>query len=316
MELDIKDEKILFELEKNARQSNSSIAKSVGLSKDAIGYRIKQLENKNLIRGYRTLIDVSKLGYTLYRIYFKFIDVSETELDKIIEFLKKEKNTWWIGKLDGSWDFAFAYWSKTNKEFYDFHKKFSGKFRKYIKDKLISPIIDYKEIPRRYFTNSKASFEFNVSEKKIEKIDETDFKILRMLSKNSRIPLIEIASKLKVDNMTIFHRIKKLEEKEIILGYKVDVDVGKLGRDFYTAEIDLNDFSKFEELQNEIYSLPEFTARSISIGGNDIEFDLELENSQEYYKIIEKLKSNFPEIREIRYFRVIENYKLIGMPEE
>jgi len=316
MQLNIKDKKILFELEKDAWQSNSAIAKVVGLSKDAVGYRIKQLESKGIIRGYRAMIDVSKLGYTLYRIYFRWIDISKEELNKIIDFLKKDKGAWWIGKLDGSWDFAFAYWSKTDKKFYDFYKSFSEKFRKYIKDKLISPIISYKEIPRRYLTNSKMNFDFNVEDKKIEKFDEVDFNILKMLSKNSRILLIEIASKLKLDNMTIFHRIKKLEEKKIILGYKVDLDVGRLGKDFYTVEIDLNGFSKIEELKNEIYSLPELTARSASIGGNDLEFDLELENSQEYYKIIENLKSKFPEIREIRYFRVIENYKLIGMPEE
>ena len=316
MELDIKDKKILFELEKDARQSNSSIAKSVGLSKDAVGYRISKLEEKGVVRGYRTMIDVSKLGYTLYRIYFRWIDVSKEELDKIIEFLKKDKGAWWIGKLDGSWDFAFAYWSKTNKEFYDFYEKLSEKFRKHIKDKLISPILSYKEIPRRYLTNSKMTFDFKLENKKTEKFDEIDLKILRILSKNSRTPLIEIASKLKVDNMTIFHRIKKLEEKKTILGYKIDLDVGKLGRDFYTVEIDLNNLSKFEELKSEIYSLPEMTARSVSIGGNDIEFDLELENSQEYYKIIDKLKDKFPSIREVRYFRVIENYKLIGMPEE
>lgn len=316
MELDVKDKKILFELEKDARQNNSSIARSVGLSKDAVGYRISKLENKRLIRGYRTLIDINKLGYTLYRIYFRWIDISQEELNKIIDFLKKEKNVWWIGKLDGSWDFVFAYWSETNKEFYDFYEKLSEKFRKYIKDKLISPMVEYKEIPRRYFTNSKMSFNFNIPEKKIEKFDEIDMKILRKLSKNSRIPLIEIASKLKVDNMTVFHRMKKLEDKKIILGYKVDIDVSKLNRDFYTVEIDLNNFSKIEELKDEIYSLPELTARSVSIGGNDIEFDLELENSQDYYKIIDNLKNKFPEIREVRYFRVIENYKIIYMPEE
>ena len=315
MELDIKDKKILFELEEDSRQSNSSIAKAVGLSKDAVGYRIKQLENKGIIRGYRTIVNVQKLGYTLYRTYFRFIDISQNELNKIIEFLKKEKNVWWIGRLDGSWDFIFAYWSKTSKDFYDFYKMFSAKFRKYIKDKLICPLISYTEIPRRYLINSISKIDIEIDDK-IEKPDKTDLNILKMLSKNARMPLVEIASKLKVDNMTIYHRIKNMKDKKIILGYKVDINVRKLGRDFYTVEIDLRDFSKFEEIKNEAYSILEFTARSISIGGNDLEFDLEIENTQRYYEIINSLKDKFPEIREIRYFRVIENYKILYMPEE
>jgi len=316
MKLDIKDKKILFELEKNARQNNSSIAKSVGLSKDAVGYRIKQLENGGIIRGYRLLVDVSKIGYTLYRIYLRLIDISQEDLEKMINYLKREKNAWWIAKLDGSWDFVFAYWSKTPNEFYEFYRLFSENFRKYIKDKLICPMISYKEVPRRYLTNSKMNLDFNIKERKIENIDERDLKILKILSKNSRIHLIEIASKLKLDNMTIYHRIKKLEEKNIILGYKSDTNVSTLGRDFYTVEIDLNNLSKIKEIEKDIFSLSELTGRSISIGGNDIEFDLELENSKRYYEIINLLKDKFLNIREIRYFRVIENYKLIDMPEE
>lgn len=316
MQLDVKDNKILFELEKNARRSNSSIAKSVGLSKDAVGYRIKQLENKGIVRGYRLLVDVSKIGYTLYRIYLRLIDISQKDLENIVNYLKREKNAWWIAKLDGSWDFVFAYWSKTPNKFYEFYRLFSENFRKYIKDKSICPMINYKEVPRRYLTNSKMSLDFNIKEGEIEKVDETDLRILRILSKNSRTPLIEIASKLKLDNMTIYHRIKKLEEKNIILGYKSDTNVSIIGRDFYTVEIDLNNLSRMKEIEKDIFSLSELTGRSVSIGGNDIEFDLELKNSKKYYEIIDFLKKKFPQIREVRYFRVIENYKLIDMPEE
>lgn len=316
MELDLKNRKILFELEKNARQSNSSIAKSVGLSKDAVNYRIKQLENKGLIRGYRTLIDISKIGYVFYRVYLKLIDVSKTDLNKIISFLKEEKNVWWIGRLDGSWDFMFTYWSTSNKEFYDFYERFSKQFRKHIKEKLVSPMIDYKEIPRRYLLHSKTIPDLKIQDKKVIKIDEKDITILRMLSKNARTPLITIASQLHMDSMAIHHRIKNLEEKKVIRGYKEDLDINKLERDFYTVEIDLNDFSKLEEIKTAIFSLKEVSAIPTSIAGYDIECDLDIKNSQEYYKIIDELKNNYPEIREIRYFRIIENYKILYFPEE
>ena len=42
-ELDLKDRKILYELDINSRQSNSEIAKKTGLSKQVIGLRIKKL---------------------------------------------------------------------------------------------------------------------------------------------------------------------------------------------------------------------------------------------------------------------------------
>ena len=44
--LDLKDRKILYQLDLNARQSNAEIAKKTRLSKDAVGYRIKKLEEQ------------------------------------------------------------------------------------------------------------------------------------------------------------------------------------------------------------------------------------------------------------------------------
>lgn len=100
------------------------------------------------------------------------------------------------------------------------------------------------------------------------------------------------------------------------MGYKVDLDISKLGRDFYTLEIDLNNYKKFYDIRKEIFSLNELTSWVISIGGYDLEFDLEIDKTQRYYEIVNKLKEQFPEIREIRYFRIIENYKIVYMPEE
>lgn len=316
MGLNIKDEKILYELDKNARTPNSIIAKAVNISKDSVGYRIKNLEKNKIIRGYKTLIDVSKLKYQLFRVYFKLIDTNEKDLEKIINYLKNEKNSWWIAKIDGSWDFAFAHWSKQNKDFYKFLFEFLKKFRKNIKEKLICPIIEYKEYPRKYLTNSKKNETIKNETVNEIKIDDLDINILKSLSKNARISILELARNFSMDSKTIINRIKKLKTKKIIMGYKVDLDVSKLGRDFYTIGINLNNFSKFKEIENEIMALKEFTAKAISIGGYDIEFDLEINNTERYYEIIKKLKNSFLEIREIKYFRIIKNYKISYMPEE
>jgi Lrp/AsnC family transcriptional regulator, leucine-responsive regulatory protein len=313
MGLDTKDRKILYELEKDAKATNSEIAKKVILSKDAVGYRIKNLEEEGILRGYRTIIDLTKLNYVLYRVYFKLLDMSEIEQDEMISYLKQEKNTWWIAKLDGSWDFVFAFWGQYTEEFHQFYFEFSKKFRRFIKEKMISPIISYKEFPRRYLTESKEMLYFKEDAQNNSKapvVDDKDIEILNTLSQNARVPLIVLAHKLKVDSKTITYRIKRLESQKIITGYKANLDVSKLGRDFYTIEIDLNDFSRFKEIENHILSLKELTGRSISIQGYDLEFDIEIENTKRYYDITKELKNKFKEIREIRYFRVIENHKL------
>ncbi|MBI2629896.1 Lrp/AsnC family transcriptional regulator [Candidatus Pacearchaeota archaeon] len=314
--LDLKDRKLLYQLDLNARQSNSKIAKKIGVSKDVAGYRIKNLEKYGIIRGYNTIIDSSKLGYLLYRVYLNLMNTTLEKQNSIINFLQKEKNVWWVAELDGAWNFLFAVWVKSNEEFRDFYKRFCLKFKQNIKEKLICPLIAYKQLNRSYLLQKEKIQKTEIiGVGKLEKHDDTDLKILRFLSQNAKIPLIEIAEKLKLDSMTILHRIKRLENDGIIQGYKADLNFSQIKREFYSVKINLNDISKLKEVEDYIKSIPETTAITEAIGSYDFEFDLEIENSGQYFKIVEDLKSKFSFIRELTYFRVIKNYKILYMPE-
>ncbi|RLF33122.1 MAG: transcriptional regulator, partial [Thermoplasmata archaeon] len=70
--IDLKDRKILYELDLNCRQSNAQIGKKVGLGRDVVGYRIKKMEDEGIINNYWTFIDTFRLGYNVFRIYINF----------------------------------------------------------------------------------------------------------------------------------------------------------------------------------------------------------------------------------------------------
>ena len=63
IKLDLKDKKLLYELDMHARQPNSQLAKKVGLSKQAVQYRISRLQEKGIIKGFYPVINVPKLSY-------------------------------------------------------------------------------------------------------------------------------------------------------------------------------------------------------------------------------------------------------------
>ena len=56
------DRKILHALESDGRISNSALASAVGLSPSACLRRVQELERSGLIRGYRAVLDRSRLG--------------------------------------------------------------------------------------------------------------------------------------------------------------------------------------------------------------------------------------------------------------
>ena len=65
MKLDSIHAKILINLQKNARISNTKIASRVGISSPAVAERIKKMEDSSVINGYYTKVDPSKLGHAL-----------------------------------------------------------------------------------------------------------------------------------------------------------------------------------------------------------------------------------------------------------
>lgn len=63
--MDSFDRKILMELQRNARISYTELGKRIGLSGPAVKERVYKLEENGIIEGYRTKLNLSKLGYTL-----------------------------------------------------------------------------------------------------------------------------------------------------------------------------------------------------------------------------------------------------------
>ena len=62
----------------------------------------------------------------------------------------------------------------------------------------------------------------------MEKIDETDLKILRILQKDSKKTTKEIAKILNLTSSPVYERIKRLEKQKLIKKYVALVDKKKL----------------------------------------------------------------------------------------
>ncbi|HLE30676.1 MAG TPA: Lrp/AsnC family transcriptional regulator [Anaerolineales bacterium] len=61
-------------------------------------------------------------------------------------------------------------------------------------------------------------------------LDETDRKILDLLQRDARMTNAAIAAEVGLTAPSVFERIRKLEQRGVIRGYRVDVDPAALGR--------------------------------------------------------------------------------------
>ena len=62
-------------------------------------------------------------------------------------------------------------------------------------------------------------------------MDITDKKILSIIQKNATIPLSELSKKVGISSTPCWNRIKKMEDMDIIIGYKTVIDPHKVGLD-------------------------------------------------------------------------------------
>ena len=79
------DSEILRRLQHNARETWAALANALGVTGPAIAERVKKLEDRGVIRGYRAVIDPGLVGYTL----LAFVAVTVERPDLRGTFLEK-----------------------------------------------------------------------------------------------------------------------------------------------------------------------------------------------------------------------------------
>ena len=82
--LDNLDKEILSILQKNARNSVSNIAEKISLSVPATSDRIKKLEDLNIIKGYKAIVNPKKIGLDLSAL-ITIVSESSSNYEKIVE---------------------------------------------------------------------------------------------------------------------------------------------------------------------------------------------------------------------------------------
>ncbi|MBI2148657.1 Lrp/AsnC family transcriptional regulator [Candidatus Woesearchaeota archaeon] len=319
IKLDQIDKNILFELDKDARRSVKEISKMLKLNRDTVAYRIKQLENNKIITGYYTVIDYSKIGYILTRLYIRFQDTTLDIEEQIINYLISLKSTFTIYKTEGDWDIAVGLLVKSLDEFNTAHKELQEKIKKFIHSQNIAIFLEYIHYFRNYLVEEKLRDYSGFSTGKSQKIDfdSVDLDILKLIAANAKINLLELAKKLNLTSTAINYRIKQLEKKRIILGYRALIDYSNFGYEYYKIDLEIEDLTKLKQLQAFAKQHPNIIYEDRVISGSDFEFDAELQGHEEFYNLIENIKRNFSGIiRTYKYYKARKIYKYTYFPEE
>ena len=307
IKLDLTDRKILAELDKNCRIHNSILAKKVNKSREAVKYRIQQLQKNGIIQEFITSIDPNKLGYFMFKVYLKLENIPD-EREKFFDELKRNKDIYWIGISDGVFDCVFAMLSKSITEYYEKINSLLSKWDYLVISKVLGTMVGTWQFNKKFFLEDKNGEFVNFGSNMINnEIDGLDYKILNILVNDARIPLMELARRVKSTIEIVRGRIKKLEEKKIILNYRIAVDFNKLGLEFFKAIIYFRKLSEKDEksLFEWMRTHPNSLYYIRSLAPWEVEFEFEVESYQHFNSIINDLRKKFP--------NVIRNYEHLIM---
>jgi DNA-binding Lrp family transcriptional regulator len=298
IKLDLTDRKILAELDKNCRILNSKLGKKIRKSRETVKYRIQQLQEKGIIEGFITSINPNKLGFYMFKVYLQLENIPE-ERERFYNYLKSQKNVYWIGISDGVFDCVFAILSKSIIEYYEQINKILSDFKKLIIRKVLGVMVDTRQYNKRFFTGDKdGKFVIFGGDVVNNEVDDLSYQILNILANDARKPIAELAKKVNSTIEIVRGKIKKMEEKGIIIGYRIAVNFNKLGLEFFKAIVYFKSLSSeeekelFEWMRTNPYSL--YYIRSLAPWEAELEFAVE--NYQHFNQIMNELRKRFPVI--------------------
>src|SRR3989344_2734252 len=318
MQLDINDLKILNQLDLNCRQSDAEIGKKTRISKQVVNYRIKRLQNEKIIISFFPHTNIAKLGYGIHKIYIQWRSLTKTKEQEIWNYLTNQERVIWGITCSGRFDLIFAIASKTIEEFDKSLTEFMNKYSKHIANREITVFNKASLYHRKWFLQQKQESVSWLLGGKIqeEAIDDLDRKILNILHKEARAPIIEIAQKTNTSSSLIIQRIRRLQQKGIIGSFRFEISREKLEISYCKSFVYYQNKTSEQEQQLLTYcsSLSSIVGVSQSIGSWDLELEFEVKSYPEFHNVMKEMKNQFPIIRNFETVYIEKEFGLSFLP--
>jgi len=314
IEIDKKDEKILFYLLQDSRQSYKSIAKKIGGSKEFVAYRINRLVKNDVITHFSIILNFERLGYMLMQTHYKFINITPVKKEEIIRFLVSNKYSLSVSLCEGNFDLQVYFYIGKPTDFERLIEEFKENFSSHLHFKLSRfPIrMEFYDYAFLIGDNKKKYPVINWAwGQKPLIIDNLDFGILKELAKNCRMPLTDIANSLNSTVSTINNRIRKMDTASLISQYTISVDWAKLGYHRVNLQVTLKDYSKKNDVITFVRGNPNLI-RQVKYLDMDMKlhFTFLLKKREHIWDIIDSLSSQLAScIYDYQFYSTYKVYK-------
>lgn len=150
-------------------------------------------------------------------------------------------------------------------------------------------------------------------------LDSLDKRILSLLTKDARMPFLEVARKCKVSGAAIHQRVQKMTEAGVISGSQINLsykDMGYLTCAFIGIQVNLTATSTHDEVFGKISEIPEIVECHHITGSYSLLLKILSRNNEHLKKIIVEKIQSIPEIVATETFISLEEGFVRQLPVE
>ena len=318
IKIDLQDKKLIYYLSMDARLSHSQLSRKIGLSKNAVKYRIERLKRLGVIHHFASIVNLGSIKITTFTLLLKF---NEDIYDKpeIIEFFKEHPFADWVVTLSGHWDIFVEMASKNIKHMHDLVKemisKFGDKLNTY-KLFLSNDTLRVEHLVEDFYNDLKLeSLPLKERTPHKHKIDFTDMKILQILNEDSSLHYLEIARRLNLTIDIVRYRMKNLLDKFIIIKFFAEINLKKLGYTEYLFFIKLRNVSseKFSKIRKSIQTNPNISYAFFDVNNYSIVFNCNFNGVEDVDTLSRKLQREFNDIIETHEYLLVKEQILFNL---
>src|SRR3989338_9853637 len=315
--LDAFDRKILKILLSNSRESVTSMSKKLGLGRENVDYKLKRLINTGFIKDFTTEFNEKSLRIKHHVIFAQLIRLMPNDEKDILEYLKQHRYISWIGTAAGKWTLIFDIYLTENIELHQIVNELLLKLGKHIEEYSLLELESGEYFFEKYLEEKSIPIIKKRKKMPTKLLDITDYKILSLLNKNSRINYAELSEKIGLTANGIKKRIKDLEKEGLIQKYSVTLDFKKFDYEWYGIQLKLTKFEQetIIKIQQFFKNHPKIIFYYKYIGPWDYDLGFLAKNSTELRDFINELRTRFPaELKIVDVFITLEEIKGYQLP--
>ncbi len=308
--IDEKDKHILFELFQDARQSFSKISRELKIPEKTVTNRVQKMLDSKAIQRFSTIINYQNLGMSRHSLYLdlKIHDQQkEKELVKKVLKIKDVSCCYFLHEVS-RWKPYISVWTRTIGEYDNIQSKVLSIFGSTVINYVsFQSVRSYTYLSRLLNPTKIAKCDVKEEVKDI-KLDPIENKLLKILHKDARIPLLELAQKLNVHTDTVKRKIKKLQDKNVILRFYPLIDFQQVGVREWTFITRLNLAVKDSEKKIETFirwarANPHFVIIIKAVGWVNLYYAFQTENDQQFKQIRAEIHKRLGDLT-LKEFRI------------